>query len=231
MSKNLLHRDAAYTRLLDMILAGNFRHDEPLSERSLAAALGLGRTPTREALRRLAREGMLEVLPARGTFVRRPSIDELRELYEVRFALEGMAAYLAAKAHGSAALARSKNELERLRALDKEADLEEIRNVGFQMHLEIFKAAKNRKLLDLYQTLITRIRMVMNMILEHDHDRVRTTVAEHLQILDAIEVGDAIAARDQIVTHLEHAFDARLRIYQRVRGYGAGGFNQDSDAA
>jgi DNA-binding GntR family transcriptional regulator len=224
MSKEVLHRDEAYNRLLEMILAGTFRHDDSLSERSLATTLGLGRTPTREALHRLSREGMLEVIPAKGTFVKRPSIDELRELYEVRFALEGMAAYLAAKNNGSPALKESRVSLEKFRAKGDEADLTEIRDVGWQMHLEIFKAAQNETLSTFYRTLISRITLVMNMILEHDHDRVRITISEHLDILDAIDAGDPIAARDRILKHLEHAFDARLRIYQRVRGYGSGAF-------
>jgi len=90
-------RDSAYEKLLSLIVDGQLLPDQPISERQIAAELKIGRTPVREAMRALAQDGLLEIVPARGTFVRSISDNQLRELYEVRQALEGQAAELAAR--------------------------------------------------------------------------------------------------------------------------------------
>ena len=89
-------RDKAYVKLRDMLLHGRLKHGEMLSERMLAESFSIGRMPIREAIRDLARDELIEVIPGHGAFVRQLSAEEVEELYEVRFAIEGMAAYLAA---------------------------------------------------------------------------------------------------------------------------------------
>ncbi|WAP68063.1 GntR family transcriptional regulator [Jiella pelagia] len=85
-------RDRAYHRLVDLIFGGSLDDGAPLSERKLAEQLGFGRMPVREALHQLEQEGVVEVKPARGTFVRSISTDDLDEIYQVREALECLAA-------------------------------------------------------------------------------------------------------------------------------------------
>ena len=99
-----LERDRAYLGLLDLILGGGVNLVAPLSERKLADSLDIGRTPVREALRDLARDGILEVQPARGTFVRPLSIEDVQEIYEVRYSLEGVAAQRLIRDHLSKGL-------------------------------------------------------------------------------------------------------------------------------
>ena len=84
-------------RICSLLLDGSAPFDAPLSERAIADAIGLGRMPVREALRDLAREGILAVEPGRGTYLRQLSAREATELLEVRLAIEGMAARLAAE--------------------------------------------------------------------------------------------------------------------------------------
>jgi len=81
----------AYRRPRAGILANEFPDDQPLSERGLAERLGLGRMPVREASKDLERDGLVEVQPLRGTFIRRLSFDEMRDLYEVRLGLNSRA--------------------------------------------------------------------------------------------------------------------------------------------
>src|SRR3979411_2369188 len=81
--------------LLSALLGGAVPFDVPLSERAIADAIDIGRMPVREALRDLAREGIVSVEPGRGTFLRRLAASEVTELLEVRLAIEGMAARLA----------------------------------------------------------------------------------------------------------------------------------------
>src|SRR5580765_400001 len=78
------------------VLSGEFASGSRLRQESLAAEFGVSRTPVREALRKLQANGRVEMLPRRGALVRRPSAREVREAYEVRAELEGLAAALAA---------------------------------------------------------------------------------------------------------------------------------------
>lgn len=84
----LLDREIACQRLKRLLLAGRLRPDQPLSERGLAARLCLGRMPVREALRALAAEALLRISRGRGAFVRTLGLDEVREVYETRQALD-----------------------------------------------------------------------------------------------------------------------------------------------
>jgi len=128
-------RDQAYARIQAMIDDGTLVPEQPLSERRLAETLALGRTPVREALRALAHARLLEVIPTRGTFVRTPTLDEMRETYEIRVALEGMAAYLAAERGPSPRLLACAERLRELLAR-AEKDVKVIQAVGWELHDE-----------------------------------------------------------------------------------------------
>src|SRR6266702_1310192 len=147
-----LDRDRAYTLLRDLVISGSFAPDEPLSERSLSSRLALGRTPIREALKALAKDGLLTIHPMRGTFVRQMSFDDLREIHELRLALEGMAAYLAA-AHGPTEPLR--HCAEELRRIQQSAtlDVEDAQHVGWAFHDEMFRAIGNGRLAQAYDNL------------------------------------------------------------------------------
>jgi DNA-binding GntR family transcriptional regulator len=89
-------RERAYRGIVDFLLSGLAHPGGPLSERKLSDSLAIGRTPVREALRDLARDGLLDVSPARGTYLRTFTAEDVREIYEARQGLEGLAAELAA---------------------------------------------------------------------------------------------------------------------------------------
>lgn len=213
-----LERNRAYGLLLDAILTGRLGAGEPLSERKLAENFGMGRTPIREALRDLARDGVLEVQPARGTLVRRPTMEDLRQIYEVRYGLEGMAAALAAE-RGATAELKACGEVFRdmLHAPDAYSP-SQVYEFGAEFHLKIFRAARNRHLIEIYQPLRLRARVALALPRHYDHDRVRASVDEHIAILDAIEAGRAETARELICAHLERGLEARLRIFRQLGG-------------
>jgi len=206
-----LHRDSAYLRIRALILAGEIRSDRPLSERLLAEQLGLGRTPVREALKVLAREGLIEVVPQRGSFLRRPSLDELREIYEVRRALEGMAAYIAAERGPSDELAAVGAELRALAAPERARELYAMDRVGWQFHDALVRSAGNRRLVELYEALRLPI-VALRSDRPVDAGRVRTSLVEHLAILDAVLAGDALQAQRLITRHLTDVFSARASL-------------------
>src|SRR6266702_354531 len=130
MTTTSLERDRAYALLRDLVISGEFSADEPLSERSLSNRLAFGRTPVREALMALARDGLLTIHPMRGTFVRQMSFDDLREIHELRLALEGMAAYLAATHGPTDALRHCASELRRIQQ-STTVDVEDAQHAGW----------------------------------------------------------------------------------------------------
>ena len=115
--------DRAYHAIREMIVSVELRPGAVIDERGLMERLGIGRTPTREALRRLAQERLVEVYPRRGMFVTSVEIRDLASLAEVRSALESHAARLAAER----ATEEDRGELE---ALLDELDRSEERRVG-----------------------------------------------------------------------------------------------------
>lgn len=209
-------RDRAYRKLLDHILSDSFETDQPLSERKLADTFELGRTPIREALKRLTSEGLLEVRPARGTYVRQLSRQDVDEMYEARMGIEGTAAYLAAERGPTPAFENFRRRFERMIDTPNAFDLAEIHQSGQDFHVEIFRAARNTCLIDIYEPLRIRNHVALGMPRIHDPDWVYKSTSEHLAILVAIEEGDGEKARQLICDHLGKGRDVRARIFDSL---------------
>ena len=216
MTISLFQRDDAYSRIRDLVVSGEFTPDEPLSERGLSSLLGLGRTPIREALKSLAKDGLLTIHPMRGTFVRQLSFDDLREIHEIRLALEGMAAYLAAVRGPTEALLEC---AARLRVLEPLAaiDVEEAQQVGWAFHDELFRATANDRLARMYDNLRAQSGLALQKMRHYSQERTRQAIKEHLEIHAAVEAGDPDAAQRLMWRHLSSAFEARLKALGAVR--------------
>ncbi|MDA1091122.1 MAG: GntR family transcriptional regulator [Proteobacteria bacterium] len=214
-----LERDRAYRGLLELILGGRVDPGAPFSERKLASSMEIGRTPVREALRDLARDGILEVQLARGTFVRHLSIEDVQEIYEVRHSLEGLAAFLAAERGPKPELIAYGPKFRDMIDDPQAFDPAETYETGAEFHLEIFRSARNRQMFKMYEPLRLRFRVALGLPRYYDHDRVRESVTEHLAILKAIERGDGQAAQRMICDHLSKGLEVRTRIFNSLAKY------------
>lgn len=214
-----LERDRAYKLLQDMILGGKIDTDTPLSERKLAETLEMGRTPIREAVRALVHDGLLETRPARGTFVRVLTIDDVREIYEVKLALEGMAAYLAAERGVTPELLAYGPKFKAIETNPESFGVEEIYQLGAAFHIDIFHAARNKNLFQVYQPIRMRNAATLTLPAHYDPAWVKQSVGEHLDILDAISSGDATKAQQVMVDHISRGMTARMRIFQNLKNY------------
>lgn len=209
-----LEKEKAYERLLDLILRGEVSPEEALAERRLAETLGFGRTPVREAIKDLVREGVLEAHPTRGTFVRRLSLRDVQEIYQVRYAIEGLAAFLAAERGPSRELTDFASVFRAALASPGEAETAVLYDRGAAFHLEVFRCAGNRNLLEIYRPIRLRFRIALGMPRHHDPARVLESAGEHLAILEAIEAGDGERAQKLICDHLHRGLEARTRLFQ-----------------
>ncbi|MEQ8848952.1 GntR family transcriptional regulator [Botrimarina sp.] len=203
----------AYVRLRERITTGQLAPGAVVSEASLAKELGLSRTPIGEALRRLSQDGLVEQVPRYGTIVREITPAELEELFEIREALEGMAASKAADRITPTALEELgglcgtiENELHRAETsgetrLEGEA-LRRFLSADLAFHMLIIASAGNSRLTEL----IDNTRSISSMFNarrgEHSVERIRNAAEAHRAILDALLRRDAMAAQAEVVAHI-----------------------------
>ncbi|SCW74593.1 GntR family transcriptional regulator [Ancylobacter rudongensis] len=205
-------RDRAYHRLVDLIFGQALEAGAPLSERKLAEQLGMSRMPVREALHQLEQEGVVEVKPARGTFVRRISAGDLAEIYRVREVLECLAAELAAT-HGPTAALTACGARMRTMAKDPSAfTAVEIDDCGTEFHELLMVATGNAALIETVRLLRLRFRLAFHLPRYFSHENLYSTLADHIEILDAVEQRAPRAAKKLMRAHLKRGLDIRLKL-------------------
>lgn len=209
----LSNRDAAYQQIRELIISGALSPGVPLSERGLSETLGIGRTPVREAIKTLAQDGLLDISPMRGTFVRRITMQDLREIHETRMALEGMAAFLAAQRGPTKQLAACAASLKKLVSRSKAVlDVVDAQRLGWEFHEAMFEAAQNQRLHDIYKNLRAQSGLALQKVEGYDLHRTRKAIQEHIDIYQAIEAGNALDAQRLIWEHLTQALQVRLQM-------------------
>lgn len=189
-------------RLREDILSGEHSPGDTLSEVALAESFGVSRGPIREALRDLARQGLITIAPRRGAIVTELTREEFIDAYQVREALETLAIRLAVPR-------LTPDDLRRLRELHEEmvehARADEVHaffdtNASFH---ELFVASSgNDKLQDFYELLLGQ----MGRYLAHSlalRGSVEKSIAEHSAILEAVEARDAERAANLLADHIE----------------------------
>jgi DNA-binding GntR family transcriptional regulator len=199
--------DRAYVELRDQIVSLAIPPGAPINEESLGRELRLGRTPLREAIKRLALENLVAVYPRRGTFVTEINITDLAHISDVRGQLEGHAAYRAAERLTPA-------QREELDALLVEIDgaaggAEALMELDARIHRFVYRCAGNpylRDTLERYLNLSLRIWYLVLGRLPHLFERVH----EHQQLLYAVRGGDAEGARAIAVAHVAR-FESEIR--------------------
>jgi DNA-binding GntR family transcriptional regulator len=182
------------------ILSGMYEPGQRLSEVEIGAALGISRGPVRESIRALASEGLLELVPHRGPVVKKFTHDEFQQLYEVRRALEGFAALLAAQRATPDEVAQLRNVLAKaLKAADTE---EPAANVpGLDFHQSLIQVARSGQLQIFTDDVDTKLRLARTRS-GTIPKRARESHSEHVAIVDAIEAGDGEAAERLMRAHL-----------------------------
>jgi DNA-binding GntR family transcriptional regulator len=181
--------ERVHDHLRDEILSGRLVPGTELSEVALADSLGVSRGPVREALGRLATEGLVTIRPRRGAIVRGLSGDEFIEAYQVREALETMAVRLAVPQLTADHVAALELAIEQMSARGAADDVQGFFEANTAFHLVFFDAAGNRMLADLYRQLRGQIDRHRLRSLELRGD-VRRSIAEHRAILRAAKAGD-----------------------------------------
>jgi DNA-binding GntR family transcriptional regulator len=197
-----LHGELA-TQLRDMMMRGDLRPGDKISEQTLCARFGVSRTPLREALKVLAAEGLIILSPNRGASVARISPQEIDELFPIMGALEAVA--------GEAACARATPEdIARIRVMHnamvghyKAGDAAAYQRLNRAIHESFFAISTNASLAQIYQTLMVRIHAV-RFTARTSPGRWREAVEDHELMMEALEARDGARLATILKEHLRH---------------------------
>lgn len=196
-----------YDRLKADIVGWVWKPGQRLPEVAVAELLGVSRTPVRDALRRLEREGLVVYAPQQGYTTRAVNLRDLNELYDLRALLEEHSAGLAAEAGQQDASSKARlDELCRtweLHAEDKPSpDDPGLLDADEHFHEEIAGVGGNLNLLDMLRSMNGRIRIIRMFDL-CSPERIAATYEEHARIIRRVTDGDAAAARQAMRQHIE----------------------------
>jgi DNA-binding GntR family transcriptional regulator len=216
--------DLVHRQLKEEIELGELAPGTPLSELPLVERTGASRTPVREALRRLAAEGLVDLVPRQGARVSRVSLQSVRDLFDFRSLLEPAAIRQATDAAAADPQLRRvfqsmRSEFARIqRRTPSIARSRAFYDVADRFDWAIIGATRNEHLRRTIAELRPHTARLRN--LSHvDPERVEVSVAEHLRMCDALLAGDADAAADAIAEHLTES----LRTIFRNLAQGPGG--------
>jgi DNA-binding GntR family transcriptional regulator len=205
--------EKAYVAIRRLIVTLELGPGSVINERELVEQLGIGRTPVREALRRLAQEGLVEVYPRRGMFVTDVDVRKLALVSEVRAALEPEAARLAAERATDAERAELRELLDELDAAG--GDDHALMALDERIHRAVYRCARNDLLattLEQYYVLALRI---WTIALDRQHE-LNDAVQGHRALLEAIHDGDGERAAATMRAHVEDFEQAMRRVLLTV---------------
>ena len=209
-------KDRAYASLRDVIVSLNV-YDQPgevrLDERRLAQDLGISRTPVREAMAQLEREGFVRSVPRRGIYVVRKTKQEVIEMITAWAALESMAARLITTISSDDEIGQLSKMFGKFENGALHARLDEYSEVNIEFHQTIIRMSRNGVLIDLAENLFTHMRMIRRKTIG-EQDRVDRSIRDHMNIIQALEARDAERAGTLVRDHA-------LGLAEHVRRYAA----------
>lgn len=209
-----LRSEAVYRALREAIVQSVLPEGSRMQDRILAAALGVSRTPVREALQRLEGEGFLKSVPRVGLVVTEIDPQEIENIYTIRIALEGIAAKLAAQRASAGDIEILSQLQARLADATHHGDAQRLATLNQQFHEAIYQAARNTRLgnmLSLMQHMVARFKHSTLSLPE----RAQEALEEHERLLTAIRNRDADGAEAIMKDHKARAMRARLLLYYR----------------
>ncbi len=200
--------ERAYLLIRDQIITLKLAPGSVIEEARLREELGLGRTPIREALQRLAHENLVTFIPHRGTFVCDINLTDLHRLTEVRVELEGYAARLAADRAGAADRTLMKALIAELEKID-ESDVHALMRLDQRIHRQVYQATRNAFLQSMLEESFNLSLRIWFLGLDRGI-RLKEAVEEHRRLLDAIVSRDADQA-DAVMRQHVSGFEQAIR--------------------
>lgn len=207
--KSISLADQVFEHLETDILSGKYQRGESLTESKLSASLGVSRTPIREALRRLEQEHLIEESP-KGMIVVGISEKDLTDIFQIRSALEGKAAQMAAENYTDEQLNTVREALEFQEFYLGKHDPDRIKSMDSRFHETIYKMSGSTVFYDVLLPLHKKLLKYRKASVS-DSNRAEASVAEHRAIYEAIAVRDGELASKLIIEHLNNAYNNMIK--------------------
>ena len=194
-------REIVYEELKRQIMIGEIPPGTRMMEVELADDMGVSRTPIREAIRKLEKEGLVSIEPRRGAYASEISIKDMVDVLEVREFLEGMAAGLASKRITEEEIAALKHSIDAYRNAVESGSTEEIIEEDEIFHKLIVDCSGNKTLIQMINQ-VQELALRFRYIYYEDFSRYKNMPNEHQEILDAVLSGDPEIARKVADEHV-----------------------------
>lgn len=201
--------DRAYDTVRERLVMLDIRPGEPINDDRLAAELGFGRTPVREALKRLERNRLVVAYPRRGTFATAVDMTDLADISEIRKLLEPTAAARAARIATPDTRARLRALAQAIAGIEDADDPREVLRHDVHVHREIYRASGNPHLEQILVSLDAHATRIWCLFLDR-LPGVAGHVREHIELLEAIAGGDEATAAALTLAHV-CGFEAAIR--------------------
>ena len=195
------------------ILQGELAPGAKLNEEALAAAMRVSRGPVREAFRALEAAGLVSTEKNRGVFVRKVSLGEADEIYEVRAGLDELIGRLAAERARPADVRELRELLREMKRAARERSVEAYYPLNVRFHERLARIAGNATLLSTYRRLVNELHLYRRETLARNASSFATSIQEHAAIVDALEGRDATRASALL---FRHAMESRRRLHQAL---------------
>jgi DNA-binding GntR family transcriptional regulator len=206
--------EIAYHKIKEYIIFGYYKPGEHLLETEIAAKLETSRTPVRDALKRLEREGFVIRKPYKGMIVRKFTRKEAREAYEVRGALEGMAAYLATKRIDDLQKEELSRILEESRIALNAQDFRQLANCNNRFHEKLVEASRNEMLIQMLKNLRAFI-SISRIYVWTVPGRPTETLQEHQELFRVIKSGDSFLAGQKAAEHVNNSWKVAKKVFEQ----------------
>jgi DNA-binding GntR family transcriptional regulator len=196
-------KEQAYAAIRSAIVEMDVYRDRAeirLDERKLALEFGISRTPVREAMAQLEREGFVRSVPRRGVYVVRKTKLEVIELITAWAALEGMAARLITENGDAVEIANLRHMFATFENGAARAHLDEYSQLNIEFHQAIIRMSRNSVLIHLAENLFTHMRMIRRKTIG-EKDRVDRSIRDHMHIIEALEARDTARAEALVRDH------------------------------
>ena len=204
-------REIVFEAIREAIINGTLKPGERLMEIQLAEEMGVSRTPVREAIRKLELEGFLVMIPRKGAYVAGLSMKDIADVFEIRGALEGLAAGLAAERITE----EEQEELERILVRIGECinsdDLNALIEQDTEFHDILFKATRNERLVQIVSNLREQIQRYRTASLSSP-GRMKVALEEHKEIVEAVSERNVEKAQRLAREHIENAENSMLAV-------------------
>ncbi|NTW05533.1 MAG: GntR family transcriptional regulator [Peptococcaceae bacterium] len=209
-------RELVFDSLREAIIQGRLKPGERLMEMQLADEMGVSRTPIREAIRKLELEGFVVMIPRKGAYVSGISVKDIVDVFEVRAALEGLAAGLAAERITDEEMEKLERILVKITEVNDLDDIEVIVEIDTEFHDLIYMACRNERLVQIITHLKEQIQRFRTTSLAQP-GRLRDALSEHRLIVEAIGDRNVEMAQNLAREHIDSAEQSLLNAMREAK--------------